>query len=207
MDQELDTPQIISEKKAEMPDKILLAALSLFAKKGYFTTSLSDISSAANLTSISELYQHYPDKRAIAYTLYEHIFDNLNVSIDDIRRRTDKPSEQLRSIVDLLFKLTDDAPHIVNFLLIAKTNEFLPEQKALLDSPAFTKIYKIFQHGIKTGEIRNIDPMLAMAYFFGIISNTLHLILTGKLDKKADAYLAQTWLAAWNLIEKKSSCF
>ena len=57
--------------------------------------------------------------------------------------------------------------------------------------------------GIKAGEIRNIDPMLGYAYFFGIINNTLQGVLAGALDKKADAYLAQTWLAAWNAIVKK----
>jgi len=28
-------------------------------------------------------------------------------------------------------------------------------------------------------------------------------VLTGALDKKADTYLPQTWLAAWNVIAKK----
>lgn len=202
MEQELDT-QILSETPVETADKILLAALKLFAEQGYFNTSLTDIADQAGLATINAVYQHYAHKQAIAVTLHEYIFDCLSVSIDDIRRKTPKPSEQLRGIVDLFFKLTDEAPDIMQFLLILRTGEFLPDAKPIQEMPAFVKIYKIVQSGIRAGEIRSIDPMLATTYFFGIINNTLRMVLTGQLEKKADAYQPQTWLAAWSVIAKK----
>ncbi|MDD5276354.1 MAG: TetR/AcrR family transcriptional regulator [Methylovulum sp.] len=203
MEQEKETLRI----KSDIPNEILLAALKLFAKKGYFNTSLTDIANAAELTTLTSLYQHFPNKQAIASRLYESILDNLNISVDDIRRRNQKASEQLHGIVDLFFKLTDDAPYIMQFLLTTNTNEFLPTQKPLLETPAFSKIIKIIQSGIKSGEIRNIDSLLAYSYFFGIINATLNMVLTGTLDKNASAYQSQTWLIAWNVIAKKSSCF
>ena len=199
MDQEIE----IIHTKAQMQDDILLAALKLFAEKGYFNTSLTDIAETADIKNTSAIYQHFKNKQMIAAQLYTDIFDSLNVSIDDIRHKNPKPSEQLRGIVDLLFKLTDDAPDVMRFLLNLKLNEFLPEEKPTQDTAAYLKIIKIIQSGIKAGEIRNIDPMLVHAYFFGIIHNTLQLVLTGALDKKADAYLSQTWLTAWNAIVKK----
>lgn len=203
MEQEKEIIQI----KSDAPDEILLAALKLFAQKGYFNTSLTDIANAARLTTLAPLYQHFPNKQAIASRVYENILDSLNISIDDIRRRNQKSSEQLHGIVDLLFKLTDDAPYIMQFLLTANINEFLPAQKPLLETPAFSKIIKIIQSGIKAGEIRNIDPLLAYGYFFGIINATLGMVLSGSLDKNANAYQSQTWLIAWNVIAKKSPCF
>jgi AcrR family transcriptional regulator len=199
----MDQEKEITQSKADTQDEILLAALKLFAEKGYFNTSLTDIAEAANIKNTSVIYQHFKNKQMIATQLYSNIFDSLNSSIDDIRRRNQKSSEQLRGIVDLFFKLTDDAPDIMKFLLILKLNEFLPEEKPVLETPAFVKISKIIQSGINTGEIRNINPLLVNAYFFGIINNTLRLVLTGSLDKKADAYLAQTWLAAWTAIVRK----
>ena len=80
---------------------------------------------------------------------------------------------------------------------------FLPEEKPIQETAAFIKIIQIIQLGIKAEEIRNIDPQLVNAYFFGIINHTLQLVLAGVLDKKADAYLSQTWLAAWGAIAKK----
>ena len=199
----MDQEKEIIHTKAETQDEILLAALKLFAIKGYFNTSLTDIAEATGIKNTSAIYHHFKNKQMIASQLYANIFDSFNISVDDIRRRNQKSSEQLRGIVDLFFKLTDDAPEVMQFLLILKLNEFLPEEKPVLETAAFEKIIKIIQSGIKSGEIRNIDPLLANAYFFGIINNTLRLVLNGALDKKADTYLSQTWLAAWNVIAKK----
>jgi AcrR family transcriptional regulator len=199
----MDQEKEITHTKAETQDEILLAALKLFATKGYFNTSLTDIAEAAGLKNTSVLYHHFKNKQMIATQLYATIFDSLSISVDDIRRRNQKSSEQLRGIVDLLFKLTDDAPDVMQFLLILKLNEFLPDEKPVMETAAYLKIIKIIQSGIKAGEIRNIDPLLVSAYFFGIINHTLRMVLSGALDKNADAYLSQTWLAAWNVIAKR----
>ncbi len=191
------------QTKAEAQDEILLAALKLFAEKGYFNTSLSDIADAAGLKTTSALYQHFKNKQTIAAALYANIFDSLSISVDDIRRRSQKPSEQLRAIVDLLFKLTDEAPDVMQFLLVLNVSEILPDERPVLETPPFTKIIKIIQAGAKAGEIRNIAPQLCFAYFFGIVNTTLRMVLSGELDRKADSYLSQTWLAAWNAIAKK----
>ena len=39
--------------------------------------------------------------------------------------------------------------------------------------------------------------------FFGIVNNTLRLVLVRVLDKKADVYLSQAWISACNAIAKK----
>jgi AcrR family transcriptional regulator len=192
-----------SQTKSEIQDEILMAALTLFAEKGYFNTSLTDITHAAGIKTTSGIYQHFKNKQMIASALYTNIIDSLNISIDDIRRRNQKSSEQLRGIVDLLFRLTDDAPYVMQFLLILKINEFLPEEKPLRETAPFVKFIKIIEAGIKAGEIRNIDPLIGYAYFFGIINNTLSMVLTGTLEKKADVYQSQTWLTAWNAIARK----
>lgn len=200
MEQELENE---SAPATLTQDDVLQAALKLFAQKGYSNTSLADIKNAVGLKTVNGLHQFFKTKQAIAETLRGNILDSLSISIDDIRRRNRKASEQLREIVDLLFKLTDDAPEIVQFLLTAKAEEFLTEASPLLDTPAFVKIKRIIQNGIKEGEIRAIDPMLAYCYFFGIISQALLLVINGALPKSADSYQPQVWMAAWSSIAKK----
>lgn len=195
--------KVDNQDKNDIQDQILLSALKLFADKGFFNTSLTEIAETAELKNTSAVYQHFKNKQAIAAQLYSNILDSLSISIDDIRRKNQKPSEQLRGIVDLMFRLTDDAPDVMRFLLILKLEEFLPEEKPLLETAAFIKIHKIIHSGIKSGEIRNIDPMLVYAYFFGIVNNTLRMVLNRNLSKDAESYEAQVWLAAWHAIAKK----
>lgn len=199
----MDMEKHIKPNQTVVQDDILLAALKLFAEKGYFNTSLSDIKDQAGLKSTSVIYQHYKNKQIIASTLYGSILDSLSISVDDIRRRNKKPVEQLREIVDLFFTLTDEAPEIMQFLLAIKVTEFLPEQKPLLQTPAFQKILGVIQAGIKAQEIRSISPLLAYARFFGVINQTLDMVLSGVLDKQADVYQSDTWGSAWNAIARK----
>ncbi len=201
MDQEQELE--ITTTKNVNQDEILQAALKLFAEKGYFNTSLSDIKDAAGLKSTSSLYQFFKTKQAIAISLRENILDSLSISIDDIRRRNRKPVEQLREIVDLLFRLTDEAPEIIRFLLFSNLQEVSPEQPGLHEAPAFLKIKKILHAGIKEGEIKNIDAQLVYCYFFGIIHQALYMVLNKELSKTADSYQAQVWQVAWACIAKK----
>ena len=199
----MDTENKTTAKKAVTEDEILLASLKLFSEKGYFNTSLSDIKDAVGIKTTSGIYQHFKNKQAIAEALYSNVLDSLSISIDDIRRRNRKSSEQLREIVDLLFQLTDEAPEVTKLLLLVNIREILPEEISLLETAPFNKIKRVIQNGIKDGEIRAIDPLLAYTYFFGIIRHTLSLVLTDDLPKDADSYQSQAWLAAWSSIAKK----
>ena len=199
----MDTENKTAAKKAVTEDELLLASLRLFSEKGYFNTSLSDIKDAVGIKTTSGIYQHFKNKQAIAEALYSNVLDSLSISIDDIRRRNRKSSEQLREIVDLLFQLTDEAPEVTKLLLLVNIREILPEEISLLETAPFNKIKRVIQNGINDGEIRAIDPLLAYAYFFGIIRHTLSLVLTDDLPKDADSYQSQAWLAAWSSIAKK----
>ncbi len=199
MDQEQDNNQ----KKSEVRDSILRAALRLFAAQGYFNTSLTDIKDAAGVKTTSAIYQHFKNKQAIASILYADILDSLSCSIDDIRRRNKNVEQQLREIVDLLFGLTEAAPEVMRFLLLMRVDEFLPEEKPLLASAPFQKMMQIMEAGIKAGRIRSSDPQLAYAQFFGFINQILIMQLTGVLEKSAASYQAKAWMAAWQAIAKK----
>ena len=200
MDQEIEES---IQAKAVTKDEILLAALKLFTSKGYFKTSLTDIAELLGLQNSSTIYHHFKDKQMMAREIYINIFDSLSVSIDEIRRKNQRSSEQLKGITDLLFRLTDEAPDVIRFLFVLKLDEFLPDEKPALETAAFVKVFKIIQSGIRNGEIRDIDPQLINAYFFGVITHTLCSVLTGALSKKADAYLNQSWSVAWQTIAKK----
>lgn len=188
---------------SDVHDRIILAALKLFTEKGYFNTSLTDIMEASGVKSTNSIYKYFKNKQAIAAALYENILDSFSDSIDDIRRRNKKSSDQLREVTGLLFALTNDAPEIMRFLLLIQHKEFLPDEKQLQDTAPYIKLKKIVQAGIKAGEIKAIDALRAYSYFFGIINNTLRMILSGTLDKRPEIYHTETWLTAWNCIARK----
>jgi AcrR family transcriptional regulator len=190
------------QEKEKARDDILRAALKLFTEKGYFNTSLADIAEASGAKTAAGIYKHFKNKQEIASALYEWIVNSLSISIDDIRRRNRKSSDQLREIVDLFFRLTDYAPEVMRFILVLNINEFLPDEKPIMESQAFIKILRVLHGGIKAGEIKAADSQRAYCSFFGIIENTLKQVLTGTLTKKADFYQNDAWSSAWDGIVK-----
>ncbi len=195
--------QEIIKDKEELRNDILGTALKLFAEKGYFNTSLTEIAELSGVKNSAGIYKHFKNKQEIARAVYLWIIDRLSVSIDDIRRRNRKSPDQLREIVDLWFTLAEQAPEIMQFLLVVRVSEFLPDERPIMETPPFTKILKILQIGIKAGEIKALDPQRAYCYFFGIIENTLKQVLTGSLKKNADYYHNDAWNSAWATIVKK----
>ena len=53
-------------------DRILSAALELFAQSGYLGTSMSDIAKQLGLTKAA-LYKHFPSKQAILDQIVSHM--------------------------------------------------------------------------------------------------------------------------------------
>jgi AcrR family transcriptional regulator len=139
MDQEKEVIQI----RDVTQDEILLSALRLFTTKGYFSTSLVDVAQLLEMENTSVIYQHFKDKKMMASQLYVNIFDSLDISVDDISRKNEKASEQLKGLTDLLFKLTDEAPDVMRFLLVLKLDEFLPDEKQIHETLPFLKVVKI----------------------------------------------------------------
>lgn len=191
-----------NKEKDELRNKILISALKLFSEKGYYNTSLSDIAEASGAKNSAGIYKHFKNKQEIAKALYAWIIDRLSVTIDDIRRRSRKSSEQLREIVGLWFRLAEEAPEVMQFLFVLKISEFLPDETPMMETPPFIKISRILHNGIKSNEIKGIDAQRAYCHFFGIIENTLKQILTGTLKKKASYYEEDAWASAWSTIVK-----
>ena len=180
MDQEIESQPL----KVLTANEVLLAALKLFTSKGYYKTALTDIAMLLDLPDTRQIYAHFNDKQAMAVQLYATILDSLSISIDEIRRKNEKPSEQLRGIVDLLFRLTDEAPAVMRFLYLLKHDEFILDVKPLHETAALQKINKIIQSGIRAGEIRDLDPNLIYAQLFGVVNATLCAVLNAELEKK-----------------------
>jgi AcrR family transcriptional regulator len=87
-------------------ERILDAALGLFAAQGYEGTSVGEIEAAAGLVPRSgALYRHFPSKRA----LVEAAIDERVAALDSLERRIELlPLDDLRSELRLIARLTLD---------------------------------------------------------------------------------------------------
>ncbi|MGC5326124.1 TetR/AcrR family transcriptional regulator [Brevibacillus sp. SYSU BS000544] len=82
-------------------EKIKKAALSLFAQKGYYGTSMNDIAVAVGLNKAT-IYSHYLGKTELFYAVYEDLafdYEKLNERLFDESKEM-KPEERMRYIFE-----------------------------------------------------------------------------------------------------------
>lgn len=144
----------IANKRRE---QILSVALSLFYKKGYKNTTVSDIAEAANISK-GLVYRYFESKAEI---LFSYI-DFLNMCLDEIK--TIPSAKDAIKEFGVRFLSTPDEinyNHPLQVYVIVFVKGELNDSK--YKNPVYQDFGKvffgpIFEKGIKAGEFKNGDP-------------------------------------------------
>lgn len=192
---------LISDHSQQDRDKILDTSLHLFAKQGVHQTSLVDISAKSELSKTS-IYKHFQNKEAIAEALFDDLTARLDQTLIDIHKNSSTSIGCLRSIVEFLLDLTQQAPDVAQLLFCPK-DQGLQQNKIDKDSfPGLSQMVIILEDGMNSGELEKIDPHLAYASFMGLISKVISLHLEGLLSYSLDQYLSEVWYPLWRALGK-----
>lgn len=177
-------------------DDILGAALHLFTTRGYFNTSVQDIQADAAV-SIGSIYNHFGGKEGVARALYVDIVGRMNELVDVAIEGNTGTSERCTALVKTLFELTESDPETMRFVLNAKHQEFLPDERPICSSEPFVRMRDLLQQGMDNGEIRSMDLMVAAACVYGpalrMISLRLDGLIKQPLPSLADAICETSW--------------
>lgn len=119
--------RVTQERKAEIRDALLRAAVDLFNEKGFASATMREISTRAGL-SPGTIYNYFPSKERIFFAYFEEKQQQLQATlaqVSDLAEFTLK--EKLQTLVEsLLDNYTDDREFVA------------AAYKALLDSPLRT---------------------------------------------------------------------
>jgi len=158
---------------------ILAAARMVFAQRGFSGTSVREVAEAAQVNK-AMIYYHFRDKvdlyRAVlsnSFDTMEHIWDHdlfkgnaparqkIQKYIEGFIRFQQK-NEDLRKILAMEFSTTGEKS--ANLKWIAK-NYFAKNHTALI---------KILEEGMKSGELKKMNPVMAVVSLIGMI---IHLFI------------------------------
>src|SRR3982074_549767 len=79
-------------------EKVLAAAVRLFAEYGYHAAPLRDIARIAGIKAAS-IYHHYPHKQSLIAEIMETHMQRLNSSLELILREYDDPLQRLQEAI------------------------------------------------------------------------------------------------------------
>lgn len=178
---------------------IMGVALHLFVTRGYFNTTMRDIGREADL-SAGAIYYHFDSKESIAKSLFTGMVGRIGSHFDDIEARYSTAHDRCRAAVELLFQITDDEPEAMEYMLHTKHVEFLEKGIPVCSSKPFRQMRAMVHKGMKTGEVRSMDPTVAANAVYGGPLRMISMRLDGLVEKKLRFYMDEVWTAAWRSV-------
>jgi AcrR family transcriptional regulator len=147
--------------------ELLALAASLFAKRGYVSTTVRDIADAAGILSGS-LYHHFDSKESMADEILTGFLDELFDTYEEIVAAGRGPRETLEAVVVASFESIHRRPaEVAIYQSEAKHLMQLPRFSYLNDRNAeFRKLWKgILTDGVRDGVFR-ADLDIELVYRF-----------------------------------------
>lgn len=187
------------QKRGKIREHILRTALHLFTERGYFSTSVHDIQREAGV-SIGSIYNHFGGKEGIAKALYTELVERMNAFVEATSDGHADAFTRCRAVVDGLFRLTEDDPEMIGFVLNARHREFLPDEPPICSSEPFVRMRELVQEGMQSGEVRVMDPMVAASAAYGTALRMISLRLDGLIPDPLPTFTDSVWEASWRAI-------
>lgn len=176
--------------------EVLKAALSLFSNKGFFNTSVHEIVAKAGV-SVGFTYHHFSDKQGIARALYDYLLNRMNALLDQIELQYGTAHERCKAVIHMLFELTESEPETMSFIIHARHQEFLPQEKPICSASAFVRMRRFASDGLQTGELKPMDSALASALMYGAAIRLVCLRLDGVVQEDLFHYFEPLWEQVW----------
>jgi AcrR family transcriptional regulator len=180
-------------------DKVLSTALRLFTCKGYFSTSMRDIT-RESAVSTGSVYHYFKDKEGVASALYRSMIDRMRDELQKIMDTHDTAHDQCHEVVSLIFTMAEQEPEVMAFMLYVKHREFLPSERPVCSSEPFEMMRSMVERGMERGEIERRDVLVASTCLFGGAIRMITSYLDGILEKPLNDYLDEVWACSWKAV-------
>ncbi len=153
-------------------ERIIQAAFHLFAERGFYGVSISDVAEAAGLVK-SSIYHHFENKDALYLAVLNETFDKISAEMQANAVGADWQA-RLKGALHVLARTmgprSDDLSLILEGITHTPTN---PRKKEELRSKLLQAIANEIAQGIACGDLQPLDPKVTTACLIGLIVSVL----------------------------------
>jgi AcrR family transcriptional regulator len=161
-----------SKRMPESPavEKILKAALTVFAEEGFAGARVDEIARRAGVNK-AMLYYHVGDKAVLYEEVLVRNFDRLLEAVAEAAAADFSPADRLRRVIHTVTELVDKMPEHPRIILreVAAAGASLPPAALSRMGQAAAVVRSIILDGIEDGSMRTVDPLLTHVAMIGAI--------------------------------------
>lgn len=165
-------------------ERILDAAVRVFARKGFHATRVSEVAKAAGVAD-GTIYLYFDSKEHLLVSLFEDRVGRLLTYLETELPRVATASHRLQRIIELQLGLLDgerDLAEVVTIILRQST-KLMKEYAAPKFNAYLDVIARVIDEGQATGELRaDVSPHLAARALFGALDAIAMTWALGKAE-------------------------
>jgi AcrR family transcriptional regulator len=165
-------------RERDVKPKIEAAALRLFAEQGIAETSIREIAAAAGVAQ-GAMYNHYPSKEDLAWSLFSEGFAELGRELRRIAQERSGLEAKLAAMIAHVFRRFDENWLLVSFVFFAR-HQYLKRVTGGLANP-YMVFRAVIAEGMRRGEIPHASPDLATAMVTGAVIQVIDTRILGRL--------------------------
>ncbi len=179
-------------KKELKKEFIMEGALELFAKNGFYTTTIPDIAKSLKM-SVGNMYNYFKSKDILAKEILKHISHYLGEELKNINEKDISTQEKTKEIVTVYFKTAELRPEMIDYFLrvFLSNREVFKEgcEGMICVNDFITEIIIYFEDGVRNGELRDQDFFSAFGLFMGYLGGMVFLKGENILPNELNSYI------------------
>jgi TetR/AcrR family fatty acid metabolism transcriptional regulator len=166
-------------------ERILDAAVRVFARKGFHATRVSEVAKAAGVAD-GTIYLYFKSKDELLVSLFEDRVERLLTFLQTELPRHATATDKLRRVIELQLGLLEgerDLAEVVT-VIIRQSTKLMKEYAAPKFTAYLDAIARVIADGQASGELRgDISPHLAARAIFGALDGIAMTWALGKADR------------------------
>lgn len=186
------------DKGPDKRQRILDAALKVFAERGFYNAKVSEVARAAGVAD-GTIYLYFENKDDLLIQLFEDRMEYIIRRLsDELERSQGTPLDRIRSLIHMHVDLATHDPDLAEFITVElrQSGKFIREY----ENPQFVEYLRvlrdIIEEGQRTGYIRTgLDSRLLVRAIFGALDEVLLTLTLASRSRSVDVHLSADQLA------------
>jgi TetR/AcrR family fatty acid metabolism transcriptional regulator len=167
--------------RSDKRERILDAAIKVFARSGYHGARVSDIAREAGI-AYGLVYHYFRNKEEILASAFEARWSGFLSVVDAIAAGPAPAREKLHSVAALILNAYRRRPDWVKVLVleIQRSSRFAAPEQIRAVGRLFDQVARIVREGQEKGELReDVDPQVACVVLIGALDLVITSLVLG----------------------------
>ena len=169
------------KSKEAKKEKIIEAAVKVFAKKGFYTANVKDVAKEAGVAD-GTIYLYFKNKEDLLISLFEHKMKSILDIFKQALKNISDPLDQLKEFIKVYFNLIESDPDLSDVFQVElrQSTKFLKDYHNQQFSDYLNIIAGILEKGKKIGFFRpEMDIHICKIFIFGAIDEVARQWILG----------------------------